>query len=457
MTRPVTFTGKHLFVNAECLFGDVTAEILDETGAPVAGFTTADCQAMRFADSTKRELVFKGGDLARFAGKAVAFRFRLHCATLYAFWVSPTVRGESGGYVAAGGPAYPGLRDVAPKPAATSDWRPAERWVGFNLLGMFRAPTIGLEPDPRVDGHFVEWEFEALRDWGFNFARLPIDYRTLVTGDSWTNVDETAMAKVDQAIAWGRKYGVHVQVALHRIPGYCILDQTEAFPLGTSPLAQDAACELWRQMARRWKGIPNEALSFNLFNEPTRHVTGTNYLKVARLLIAAIRAEDPDRFIMADGDKCASLPVKELYAIPAVGQAFRGYTPHAITHYLSGFVKTPNEPPTWPLADGYGDRWTRRTPEETVALYEGALKAGECCMVGEFGCRNRTPHAVTLAWMEHCLKLWNAKNLGWALWNLRGHNGVLDSGRTDVDYEDYKGHKLDRKMLELLQKYAQRQ
>lgn len=163
--------------------------------------------------------------------------------------------------------------------AETKDWRPAERWVGFNLLGMFRAPTIGLEPDPRVDGHFVEWEFEALRDWGFNFARLPIDYRTLVTGDSWTNVDETAMAKVDQAIAWGRKYGVHVQVALHRIPGYCILDQTEAFPLGTSPLAQDAACELWRQMARRWKGIPNEALSFNLFNEPTRHVTGTNYLR----------------------------------------------------------------------------------------------------------------------------------------------------------------------------------
>ena len=48
------------------------------------------------------------------------------------------------------------------------------RWRGFNLLGMFRAPTIGLAPDPRVDGHFVEWEFKALHDWGFNFARLPL-------------------------------------------------------------------------------------------------------------------------------------------------------------------------------------------------------------------------------------------------------------------------------------------
>jgi len=350
--------------------------------------------------------------------------------------------------------AAPNPVPPTPSPAAkTADWRPAERWRGFNLLGMFRAPTIGLAPDPRVDGHFVEWEFQALHDWGFNFARLPLDYRILIKGDSWTNLDEKAMKKLDQAIGWGRRYGVHVQIALHRIPGFCILDQTEAFPLGTSPVAQAAAAEMWRQMARRWKGIPNEALSFNLFNEPVRHAAGKNYVKVARLLVDAIRAEDPDRFIMLDGDACASKPVPEFYNVPAVGQAFRGYTPHAITHYKSGYVKTPEAPPTWPLAPGYGDAWVRRTPEGTVALYQSAIDAGEYCMVGEFGCRNLTPHDVTLAWMEHCLKLWKEKNLGWALWNLRGHNGILDSGRLDVDYEDYRGHKLDRKMLELLRKY----
>ena len=156
---------------------------------------------------------------------------------------------------------------------------------------------------------------------------------------------------------------------------------------------------------------------------------------------------------MVDGNHCASQPVPELYSVPNVGQAFRGYTPHAITHYASGYVKTPKEPPTWPLAPGYGDKWTRRSPEDTVALYQGALDAGEFCMVGEFGCRNRTPHGVALAWMEHCLKLWKEKNLGWALWNLRGHNGILDSGREDVDYEDFNGHKLDRKMLDLLRRY----
>jgi endoglucanase len=36
------------------------------------------------------------------------------------------------------------------------------------------------------------------------------------------------------------------------------------------------------------------------------------------------------------------------------------------------------------------------------------------------------------------------------LWNLRGSFGVLDSQREDVAYEDFRGRKLDRAMLELL-------
>ena len=70
--------------------------------------------------------------------------------------------------------------------------------------------------------------------------------------------------------------------------------------------------------------------------------------------------------------------------------------------------------------------------------------------VGEWGVYNRTPHDVTLAFMRDYLALWREVGWGWALWNFRGSFGVLDSGRADVAYEDYKGHKLDRKMLELL-------
>lgn len=334
----------------------------------------------------------------------------------------------------------------------TPDWTPSGRWRGFNLLGMFRAPSLGLVSDPRVDGHFPEWEFESLRDWGFNFARLPIDYRFLTTGDSWTNLSEEKLSRIDRAIECGRRCGVHVQVAFHRIPGYCILDETEAFPLGTSDIAQEAACALWEALARRWRGIPNEVLSFNLFNEPSRHTSGANYPPLALRLVKAIRSGDPDRFIMADGDATASLPVSALYPVPSLGQAFRGYTPHVLTHFGCGFLEgIPDAPPpTWPLPPNYGWGWVTEAPEMTIAKIQPAIDAGEYCMIGEFGCRNTAPHAAAIAWMRHCLALWNDKGLGWALWNLRGSNGILDSGRTDVAYEDYRGHLLDRQMLELL-------
>jgi hypothetical protein len=39
------------------------------------------------------------------------------------------------------------------------------------------------------------------------------------------------------------------------------------------------------------------------------------------------------------------------------------------------------------------------------------------------------------------------------MWNFRGSFGPLDSGRTDVDYENWKRHKLDRRMMELIQAY----
>jgi hypothetical protein len=112
LTKPLVFDGGHLFVNAECRFGSLAAEVVGEDGQPVKGFTRADCTALTRKDTTKAELVFAGGSLSAFAGKPVRFRFFLHCGTLYSFWVSPSPKGESRGYVAGGGPAYPGLRDM---------------------------------------------------------------------------------------------------------------------------------------------------------------------------------------------------------------------------------------------------------------------------------------------------------------------------------------------------------
>ena len=99
------------------------------------------------------------------------------------------------------------------------------------------------------------------------------------------------------------------------------------------------------------------------------------------------------------------------------------------------------------------DRWTIYQREQAGPfddLRARLAEKGVAVHVGEWGCYSKTPHEVALAWMADYLALWKEAGWGWALWNLRGDFGVLDSNRADVRYEDYKGHKLDRKMLELL-------
>jgi hypothetical protein len=97
-------------------------------------------------------------------------------------------------------------------------------------------------------------------------------------------------------------------------------------------------------------------------------------------------------------------------------------------------------------------------PDQTLVDYlkpwRDIAAKGETVFVGEWGCFNRTPHPVALAWMRSWLDQWKQARFGWALWNFRGSFGILDSGRADVSYQDWHGHKLDREMLTLLQEYS---
>jgi hypothetical protein len=85
-----------------------------------------------------------------------------------------------------------------------------------------------------------------------------------------------------------------------------------------------------------------------------------------------------------------------------------------------------------------------------------AIKSrGVRVMVGEFNQSNKTPHADALRYYEFLLKTFRDAGFDWASWDLDFPNGggPFNSGRDDANYEDYRGYKLDREMLKLLQKY----
>lgn len=492
-----------------------------------------------------------------------------------------------------------------PDPAA---WRPRERWRGFNLEGK--------AIKGRFSGEWREDDLRMMHELGFNFARIMIDHRYWCRDDDWTQPDPAKFEPIDEIIAWGKKHKIHTQICFSFPPGIDVKTKSKA-ALFKDPVAQRAMATHWAAFARRYKGIPNDELSFNLFNEPDANGNEANYAPLIEQTTAAIHAEDPTRFVVIDGLNSGRLPELGALNLP-VGQSHHAYNPMSISHYKASWLSSalsrcvpswPPSPATSPLfgsrkpkeiavplvlrgipagtltlftgifnreveliveADGkpifsrlyrpaptpsaehsvttsscndgiwtnlvarpgdekewggelkealrldvpacdrlslrvgrgdwleicslelssggrtatlpFDSSWQVRTypelrfagfgitPAFTLAdgraysgdiylddvfsaVWKPVFDAGRFVMVGEFGAFNKTPHDVTLRWMEANLRLWKEKDIGWALWNFRGAFGILDSGRADVQYEDFHGHKLDRQMLELLQRY----
>ncbi|UCD27462.1 MAG: hypothetical protein JSV03_10085 [Planctomycetota bacterium] len=116
-TRPLRFTGKQLFVNADARGGELRVEVLDSNGEVYPALARKRCMPITTDGTIQPVRWLEPTDLAALASKLVRFRFHLTHGKLYSFWVSPDQSGASHGYVAAGGPGYTSPRDTVGRSA----------------------------------------------------------------------------------------------------------------------------------------------------------------------------------------------------------------------------------------------------------------------------------------------------------------------------------------------------
>jgi endoglucanase len=308
----------------------------------------------------------------------------------------------------------------------------------------------------RSDGNFEENDFRWIADWGFNFVRIPACYTLWIEDDDFYKIYEPMLVKLDRAIRLGQKYGVHICLNFHRAPGFSVNpERKEPFDLWKDSAALDAFCFHWELFAKRYKGIPWKELSFNLVNEPMRPspdgMTRADHERVVRQAVKTIRSVDEQRLVIVDGTSWGNDPLPELADLGIVASC-RAYLPMGVSHYKASWVGGENWPtPTWPGALQEGQPWDRKRLEQHYAAWGDLTKKGVPVHCGEGGAFNYTPHHVFLAWLRDVLEILSSYGIGYALWNFRGSFGVLDSRRRDVQYENWQGHQLDRKLLDLLQ------
>lgn len=334
--------------------------------------------------------------------------------------------------------------------AATTKRKKEKTWKGFNLLNKF---------NPDYQQAFHEQDFEIMAEWGFNFARIPLSYWCWSKPDHWYEIDERCLKEIDKVVEFGKQYKIHINLNFHRAPGYCINPPHERANLFEDDEALQACTFHWKTFAERYKNYSSDDLSFNLINEAP-NIEDSKYDRVVRQLINSIRDISPKRTIIVDGLNVGNKPLMSLTDVENIIQSGRGYQPMLISHYAANWVYGdkpmyyPIEKLSWPLQDGdkyYDKEWLRKTLKKN---WEPWVKQGGKVHIGEFGCHNQTPHKVAIAWLKDQFDIFKENNWGWSLWNLYGSFGVMDSNRKDVVYENYKGHKLDREMLELLKEYS---
>lgn len=166
-----------------------------------------------------------------------------------------------------------------------------------------------------LDNRIYEYEIRAVKEAGFNFIGLELDfswlqesilqdaktydcYEGFISSEDAGKFSVSRLEQLDQVIAWCMKYDIHVNLRAVSMGGYAESNRERQYSdiARASSGAKLAAC--WQAIARRYAEIPNEYMSFTLFTSSVNAMSPTSAVLMPS--VEAIREVSPDRCIIAD-------------------------------------------------------------------------------------------------------------------------------------------------------------
>jgi endoglucanase len=323
-------------------------------------------------------------------------------------------------------------------------------YYGFNFQWMFAPP--GKEP-----AEADEQALDFLTEYGFNFVRIPTNYRLWTPDFDYFHPQEKYFKVLGCYLAACKTRQIHLSLNMHRVPGYCINgNDQERHNLWVDPIAQDGFVYQWEQLTKYFHGVSATDLSFDLVNEPPAPgqygMTRKNHAAIIRRTAAAIRAIDPNRPICIDGLDGGFLAMPELANLNATHSG-RGYAPHAISHFQADWWpewRSAPENPIWPGLVFNGKVWNQDTLRSVYQPWQDLQHQGVEIHIGEMGCYNHLDNSIALAWFTDLLGLFKEFKWGFAFWNFDGPFGIINHGRKGTRFETMHGYSVDRDLLELI-------
>lgn len=242
---------------------------------------------------------------------------------------------------------------------------------------------------------WTEKEIKMISEWGFNYILLWEDYRN-ITDYNVTKINEKYLERLDRLISWGLKYGVHINYQLWDSPGWRYGDFNPNHPVETRDeveldlyVSNDSKQRMQRLMQTlvgRYKGIPNNVLSFYVNYEPSNRDRATGLPpeefdheeieETTKGVIEAIRLVDPKRLLYYESSYCEgeNTPRVTEYMVDAnvVHGSIYSVTPYAFWSFF-GLDDIQNEGwvPKWPVYQA-----NKVIVPDAPLLIDGFLKKG---------------------------------------------------------------------------------
>lgn len=189
-----------------------------------------------------------------------------------------------------------------------------------------KAKVKNIENLPRLTG-FVLNAFESekmicqtpedianIANWGFTSARVMINYHMLFD-DSVNKVDLNQLEKLDELVAAAEHYGIHLNIMTCHLPGRELwadenYNSGGDFDLFINSKKQDMVCNIWSLLAKRYKDVPGEYISYAPVYEAMNKNLSTgakapdysskDVRNTMDKIITVMREADKDCFIMCE-------------------------------------------------------------------------------------------------------------------------------------------------------------
>lgn len=322
-------------------------------------------------------------------------------------------------------------------PEASNQKLPVWRGILNGTMGCVKYQALG----SRADKVIREGDIKAAADTGFNHMSITISFpwlQGLNQKDGY--VDKTRLEELDRVIALCMKYDIHVTLTNCETPGISMWGDDEhekgAENLAAPGMAKTYA-SYWGMLAKRYKGIDNKYLAFNLMVEP-EFTSEAQYEKLLGPSVKAIFAVDKSRVVIADihswgltGEAMAKMGValSHHHYEPRNFCALEGTDNEWDKDYLHSVKWEHTAKDTFDL-HAYGD-------ENNASLNDvrkTAEKYGVGFMVGEFGIfgggelsKYRYSDATLSSYYTSMVKAFEEEGIGWVGGSMDSQWGILIS------------------------------